>query len=742
MLRLKDVSKFYYNKGIISSGFTKVNAEFNLGEFVVITGESGSGKSTLLNVLSGIDSYEEGEMYINGEETSHYLEAQFENYRKKYIGNIFQNFNLVNSYTVYQNIELVLLINGYKKTDIKDKVLRILKEVDLYRFRKTKVSKLSGGQKQRVAIARALAKESPIIIADEPTGNLDSRSAASILEILHRISKDKLVIIVTHNYDSIEKYVTRKIKMHDGKIVEDKVINKNKEDISLVASQYKNMSLLYKLKLGLRNTFNIIPKFLLISLVFLFMASVLLVEYSGFKKLDYEESKMGYNNYFRNTDDKRIIIQKKDLGVITEEDYEKINNLSNIDYLIEDDLVLDNEVMFVHDASNLYLYGTIKELSKFDGDVDLGRLPEADNELIFIGSKDGYYISEQSKEILDAKFEIENPYSYGARVGSYKIVGIKYSEEYSGDGQYVFYSPDSIFATVKKFSDERYSSFELLLSDKIYKPEYWNSYMKIEANDKVPVGSAYTSADMNYECSGGTCLRKTLNITNNNIYYEKNIDIKITKNYTKNTFTSLTGLKEYKENNGKIYINPDDYESLFNRSNFQSSVFVKNIKEIDKTNAEIENLGFKTLMVKDTLVNWSEGTSQALRIIQLVVTIVLIIVMFFISYFIIKIILKSRNIYFTTIRILGASKKESKQLLDIELLTITNLTYFLLIGFLLLVYYNIIKFSYIKDLMTYIRIIDYVIVYLILIIMTQLISSKFAKSLFKKSAMKTFNEVV
>ena len=108
-------------------------------------------------------------MYIDGAETSHYTEKDFENFRRKYISNIFQTFNLVNSYTVYQNIELVLLLNGYKKRQIKKKVLDLIKKVDLYNFRNTKVSKLSGGQKQRVAIARALAKETPIIIADEPT---------------------------------------------------------------------------------------------------------------------------------------------------------------------------------------------------------------------------------------------------------------------------------------------------------------------------------------------------------------------------------------------------------------------------------------------------------------------------------------------------------------------------------------------------------------------------------------------
>ena len=166
IIKLKNVSKFYYSKGVIASGFTKVNLSFDMGEFVAITGESGSGKSTLLNVISGLDSYEEGEMYINGEETSHYTEKDFEDYRRKYVGNIFQNFNLVNSYSVYQNIELVLLLNGNNKKDVKGKVINLIKQVGLYKFRNTKVSKLSGGQKQRVAIARALAKDTPIIIAD------------------------------------------------------------------------------------------------------------------------------------------------------------------------------------------------------------------------------------------------------------------------------------------------------------------------------------------------------------------------------------------------------------------------------------------------------------------------------------------------------------------------------------------------------------------------------------------------
>ena len=143
MIQLKNVSKYYYSKGVIATGFTKVNLSFHIGEFIAITGESGSGKSTLLNVIAGLDSYEEGEMFIDGGETSHFLEKDWEIYRRKYIGNIYQNFNLINSYTVYQNVDLILSLNGIQKKDRKEKILQLLKQVNMLRYKNTRVSKLS-----------------------------------------------------------------------------------------------------------------------------------------------------------------------------------------------------------------------------------------------------------------------------------------------------------------------------------------------------------------------------------------------------------------------------------------------------------------------------------------------------------------------------------------------------------------------------------------------------------------------
>ena len=288
MIELKNVSKFYYDNGIITTGFYNINLRLNLGEFVVITGESGSGKSTLLNIISGVDNYEEGEMYINGKETSHYEEKEFEEYRKKYIANIFQNFNLVNSYTVYQNIELILILNGYKRKKIKNRVLNVIEKLKLSKFKNTKVSKLSGGQKQKVAIARALVKETPIIVADEPTGNLDSESAREVIKLLSEVSKEKLVILVTHNLNQVENYATRIIKMNDGQIIENREIKKVEGQEKFEIKKHKNISILNKYKIGIRNTFNIKSKFIILLSIYFFIVSIIFFEYANLKKNEYQ----------------------------------------------------------------------------------------------------------------------------------------------------------------------------------------------------------------------------------------------------------------------------------------------------------------------------------------------------------------------------------------------------------------------------------------------------------------------
>lgn len=743
MLELKNVSKFYYSKGVIASGFTKINLKLDMGEFVAITGESGSGKSTLLNVISGLDSYEEGEMYINGKETSHFSEKDFEDFRRKYISNIFQTFNLVNSYTVYQNIELVLLLNGYKKREIKKQVIELIKKVDLYKFRNTKVSKLSGGQKQRVAIARALAKETPIIIADEPTGNLDKESAESVIKLLSEVAKDKLVVIVTHNYEQIEKYVTRKITMHDGRIIEDKTIEQAENNIEAKEVPYKNITRFNRLRLGIRNTFNIKTKFILLFLVFMFITVAIMSQYASSKKQKYMAKIDGVNYIFQDTSDNRIIIKKINNGAFTEEDYAKIKELNNIESITENDLLLDTNIQ-LSDGNNLYIYGRTKSINSLFGDLDIGRMPENEYEVVLEGSRDNYYLQQIENNI-------DNTYVYLTDINTgeieenekLKIVGLKYEEQTGGVFYYgnpKIYLSDTIISQLRFKINQEYSKVKVLFLDKYYESNIYNQYFRITPNANVPEGSAYVSRDLNYYSTTGSCINKPIKIEIENLYYNEELELNITRTYSKNNMKSLLGIKDYDMNNGAIYISTVDYNKLFDKPTYQSSVFVKDAKIAEETAKELESLGFKPLVMKNSLVN--DTIAQVMEIFQTVVTIVLIITLFFISYFIIKIILKSRNIYFATLRMLGANKKICKQLIIIELLIIANIAYIIFGAVIILQAKGYINQEFIQTIIEYLKIRDYAILYVILILMSYLISLKYAKKLFKDSSINAYKEEV
>mgnify|MGYP002585739140 FL=1 len=732
MLKLENVSKIYYTNGIVATGISKVNLELNIGEFVVITGESGSGKSTLLNVISGIDSYEEGEMYINGKETSHYTEKDFEEYRKKYIANIFQSFNLINSYTVYQNVELVLLLNGYKRKQIKKKVLDIIDKVGLTKFKNTKVSKLSGGQKQRVAIARAIVKDTPIIVADEPTGNLDTKSAYEIIELLKNVAKDKLVVIVTHNIEQVEKYATRIIKMHDGRMIQNTEIKNINEDSKITQASGKNITIPNQYRLGIRNTFNIFSKFILLFIVFTFMSVAFLAEYSAFKLVEHStEESSGYSANLRDISKERILINKQNRESFTEDDYNKIKQLSNIDYIVEDDISLDTEFILRNDTLNTY--GYIKDINNFKGNLDIGRMPENDDEIILKANKDDYTITQMLDETLNSEFSLQKSYREGDTIRTVKIVGIQYNENNTIYDR-TFYVSNEVKKVVRSYVHNQYSDMKTLLNDKYVQ-------YNIETSENVEPGTAIVNDDLKYQFKNNKIINQNINISVSNIYYEDNIDLTITKTFTKSNLKKLTGYTDYSYYQNAIIINPDDYNSLYDKPSYQSSVYVKDASIIDQTMSELENLGLKPKKATDFKVEY-ENESQIVKIFKVVVTIFVIIVVFFISYLIISIILKSRNIYYTTLRMLGATSKSTRKILNIELFINSTLSYLMVLTFGYLVKQDIIKIEFIANLIKYITLNECILMYLILFVVTQLIARKFAKKIFKSSAMNRYNEEV
>ncbi|MFR1739057.1 MAG: ATP-binding cassette domain-containing protein, partial [Clostridia bacterium] len=709
-----------------------VNLELNIGEFVVITGESGSGKSTLLNVISGIDSYEEGEMYINGKETSHYTEKDFEEYRKKYIANIFQSFNLINSYTVYQNVELVLLLNGYKRRQIKKKVLDIIDKVGLTKFKNTKVSKLSGGQKQRVAIARAIVKDTPIIVADEPTGNLDTKSAYEIIELLKNVAKDKLVVIVTHNIEQVEKYATRIIKMHDGRMIQNTEIKNINEDSKITQANGKNITIPNQYRLGIRNTFNIFSKFILLFIVFTFMSVAFLSEYSAFKLVEHStEESSGYSANLRDISKERILINKQNREPFTEDDYNKIKQLSNIDYIVEDDISLDTEFILRNDTLNTY--GYIKDINNFKGNIDIGRMPENDDEIILKANKDDYTITQMLDETLNSEFSLQKSYREGDTIRTVKIVGIQYNENNTIYDR-TFYVSNEVKKVVRSYVHNQYSDMKTLLNDKYVQ-------YNIETSENVEPGTAIVNDDLKYQFKNNKIINQNINISVSNIYYEDNIDLTITKTFTKSNLKKLTGYTDYSYYQNAIIINPDDYNSLYDKPSYQSSVYVKDASIIEQTMSELENLGLKPKKATDFKVEY-ENESQIVKIFKVVVTIFVIIVVFFISYLIISIILKSRNIYYTTLRMLGATSKSTRKILNIELFINSTLSYLMVLTFGYLVKQDIIKIEFIANLIKYITLNECILMYLILFVVTQLIARKFAKKIFKSSAMNRYNEEV
>ena len=265
MLQLKNIKKDYITGELTVNALKGIDLSFRESEFVSILGPSGCGKTTMLNIIGGLDQYSDGDLIINGTSTKAFKDRDWDGYRNHSIGFVFQSYNLIPHQTVLQNVELALTLSGVSKTERKEKAKKALESVGLAEQLKKKPSELSGGQMQRVAIARAIVNNPDIILADEPTGALDSETSVAVMEILKEISKERLVIMVTHNPELAEKYSTRIVKMLDGIITSDSN-PPSSEEIEVADTQVKenknrkkekkpSMSFVTSFGLSLKNLF-------------------------------------------------------------------------------------------------------------------------------------------------------------------------------------------------------------------------------------------------------------------------------------------------------------------------------------------------------------------------------------------------------------------------------------------------------------------------------------------------------
>ena len=253
MLEIKHISKKYVVGDFKQVALDDVSINFRKSEFASILGPSGSGKTTLLNIIGGLDHYDTGDLIINGISTKKYKDSDWDSYRNHRIGFVFQSYNLISHQSVLANVELALTLSGISKKERVRRAKKALEEVGLSRHIHKKPNQLSGGQMQRVAIARALVNNPDIILADEPTGALDSETSIQIMDILANIAKDKLVIMVTHNPEIANNYSTRIIKLKDGKVIDDSNPYDDEDEKIKSKTKKTSMSLLTALSLSLNN---------------------------------------------------------------------------------------------------------------------------------------------------------------------------------------------------------------------------------------------------------------------------------------------------------------------------------------------------------------------------------------------------------------------------------------------------------------------------------------------------------
>ncbi len=346
ILSLDNVSKFYTSSANVVVGLNSVSMDFHRGEFVAITGESGSGKSTLSSVVGGILPYESGELLISGNPTSHYDSAQWEVYRRDNISYISQSYGLLPGCSVWKNVMTALTLAGLKKGPAKKQARLLLEQVELWKYRHRRAARLSSGQKQRLSIARALAKPAPILIADEPTGNLDPENSAKVISLLAEAAKTRLVLLVTHEFSEVQDVATRHIRLQDGRVVLDAPLRPANDPEPLPQlRKAKNPTLslgITRLQLGSRPIWSalMVVLFTLTAFaMFAFLGSFIIA-------MDDTSTRIYDDSTFLNGDPNRLVVSTLSGRPLTQKDHDAIVNVAHAVRLETNDYVADMQYAF------------------------------------------------------------------------------------------------------------------------------------------------------------------------------------------------------------------------------------------------------------------------------------------------------------------------------------------------------------------------------------------------------------
>lgn len=723
LIKLEHLTKIYKGKENVAIGIQDINLEFNIGEFVAIVGSSGSGKTTLLNVISGIDSYEEGDLIIDGKSTSDFTMEDFESYRRANVAFIFQNYQLIDSYTVLENVMIELIFKGFNRKDAKVRAKEILNKVGMGHRLHNRATKLSGGEKQRVVIARAIASDAQILVCDEPTGNLDSKNSNEIMRLLKEISANKLVLLVTHDESLIEGNANRIIRIKDGRIESDYKISET-ESISRpldISSKNKVSTQLY---IALKNVFRTPKKSLFVMVVFIILSFVLInsVSYlpTSIKVMD---TKTTEYITFNNRDDNRIVVYS---DTIPSEEFKSQYTV------VENDYMLDVEYRVA--SYSTHLNQQLKSSSMIKTSLDhlelaAGRYPSNTYEILLILGDN--YSESFYNVVLGSmlKIGIKNIQRYAAT--AYEIVGFaKYTDEYVKSQSFNKTSANQQESAANTLYDRTdfYVIPEAL-------PQLFENALSI---DRMAI-IKQVQEDFAFIVDGKKIAPTFYegNYTDIKIsykYFEKEVDGLYLGNQKIDIFEYPVDYVYKSDRNFAIGLSPNFVIKMLESNSFRYSVFASDdqLDQLYQILLSDEN-NDNVFMIRDLkdVENIYNIDGIVENLLSLVFLIVEILVSLFISILITSFVLGSKKKELGVLRVIGLSERDVLKILHFELLLLMCGAIVVSLGVAVVTIYLNVGFSFAHIFDNIPKLIASI---LILLIMTYFISLSWNKKMFKKSA--------
>ncbi len=727
MLRLDNVSKYYRTEQTVNQALRRINLSLNNNEFVVITGESGSGKSTLLNVLSGLDSYEEGELYIAGEETSYYSKEDWEHYRSQYIGFIFQNYNIIDAYTVYQNVLAALIIQGYDEDKRKERALELIDQVGLTKQAHQKSSTLSGGQKQRVSIARALAKDAPIIVADEPTGNLDKDTSKTIINLLKDISKNKLVIVVTHSYEQVKNVATRHVRLFDGEIVEDNIIKKTEAKTFELTEFHAGMTIKEQLMMAFRNLVSMPKRLILMMLIALFIVAAFSLTY-GAQISNQTVMYDGWNPVVNNSHKSRLIMSKWDNKAFTADELNTLSNNPRVKDIVTFDPVIDTEVILINNESEFdanFRYTFLMPSTAIESrDLKHGRLPENINEIVvYEGYQEEYQLNDTLEiSFITERFEYMMNDSNIFNKAEVTVVGI-----IDGYGNHAYTHPNIFTVPIYQF-DSISSNVQLAVN-------YEDTDITIDWFN-IDIDDSLADNDIHITHEGMNLIKDQFGlgaISNEDIAsytFEFSLDYPLTlaSPIDVHLVETIDSVNDFVA----IKMNTTTFNTLFVPLDKQISLIVEDSYDAEHLIETFDEDVYFTLYPANYEYPGSQGFQIFERVMSVFLMSVLFIVLYFITYITFKNIMVSRKKDYVIFRSIGATKKDLYRITIFELIMVFVFAYILVLTFLIL---NANLFFLIPNYLRFFTIINYISMGALLVLLAVLTGLRFNSRIFKDSVM-------